>query len=963
MHGFKKTNEYPIPELDGTLQEYTHEKTGLELVWLERDEENKTFAIAFETLPSDDTGVFHILEHSTLCGSEKYPVKEPFVELMKFSMNTFLNAMTFPDKTVYPISSKNDKDYMNLVSVYLDAVFNPMIYEKSEIFGQEGWHYEFGEDGSVCYNGVVFNEMKGVYSDPDELAETAINEALFPDTPYHCSYGGDPACIPDLTYDKFLEAHRKFYSPSNAYVFVDGSVNIEAVLELLDSEYLKNYEKGERLAPPAVQSPIKNEVNTRFQVSSASEEEGATRLVLGNVIGTYSEREKIIGMEILAEILCGSNEAPLSLAVLESGLAEDINMSVEEDLIQPYVKLELKNIPDGKVSQASELVKSTLEHVADQGIDRELLDAAIANMEFRMMERDYGEYPQGLVLCFQTLGSWLYGGSPAANLQVGDVFKSLKERALDGYFENLIDEILVSNPHNCKVVMSPSHTLGEEREAAEINRLTRELDALEEVDIEKLYHAQEALAEWQMSEDEPEKLAMMPELKLSDIDTKPEQIPSEITEFGGVQIIKHPIGHNGICYINLYFGVNGLGEEELSQLSLICDLLGKLDTSIYSTAKLTNLIRTTYGQLQFSVSGFAHENEIKTCQTKLCASFSTLTENVDRAIELALHILTETKFDNSSAIIDITRQRFLEMYQEINMSGSMAALSRLAASSSAVGVVNECTSGIAYYQYLKATVRDDDFSGLPKLIARVIDRDNLVASFTGDIPKLTGSAFDDIPSHEGSVNGSANSETGSTSECESIKPWGTLREGIVIPSDISFAALGANLVNEGSKFSSIMMLASHIISLEYLWNVIRVQGGAYGTGLTISETGFCGCYSYRDPSAAESLRAYQRTGEYLLEVAKSGADLEGAIIGTIASASPLLTTRMKGMNADANYFKGVSYDTLCERRRQILECTCEDLKEDGETLMRVLGDKAGICVIGSSDQIDACDGIDQVVSL
>jgi presequence protease len=951
-YGFIKTREIPIKELDAVLCQYTHEKTGLELIWINRKEENKTFSIAFETLPENDTGVFHILEHSTLCGSDKYPVKEPFVELMKNSMNTFLNAMTFPDKTVYPISSKNNKDFMNLVSVYLDAVFAPSIYHKPEIFRQEGWHYEFDEEGNVCYNGVVFNEMKGVYSDPDELTENAMTEALFPDTPYHYAYGGDPAKIPDLTYEEFLNIHRRFYSPSNAYVVLDGDIDIDAVLKLLDEEYLSKHEKTERLAPPPIQKPVnKGLVESKYEVSCEEEEVGTARLIFGNVIGDYSEREKFVAMEILSEILCGNNQSPLCKAVLEAEIAEDVIMSVQGEVLQPYTKIELRNMNAEDEQKAEEIVYSVLKETAEKGIDRELLNSTIANAEFRMKERDYSEYPQGLMLCFQVLDSILYGGAPEANLEVDKLFENLKVKAEKGYFEELIKEILINNPHKCKILLAPSHTLGEERAEAEINRMGAELDALSEEDVQKLVDEQKSLIEWQTSEDTPETLALMPTLTLSDIDSKPENVPSEISVINDITVIKHPIAHNGLCYCNLYFDVDNFSEEELSALSFLCELFGKLDTDKYSAEKLTNEIREIFGSLEFSIMPFAGENETLTCKTKLCASFSTMSENLNKAILLAIHILQSTKLTDGSQILNIIRQKKIELSQEIMMSGSSAALGRLSAGTTVSGVVSECTSGIAYYQYLKTLDKKENFDYLNALKDYVLCKDKLTVSFTGDIPEIDFEPFKAFPVSE------------TEKEAESLKPWGALCEGVAIPSDVSFAAMGGNIVSHGGKFSSKISLASHIISLDYLWNVVRVQGGAYGTGLSIRESGFCGCYSYRDPSAASSLDAFSHIGEFLEEALEEDEDLTGAIIGTIADASPLLSVRMKGQNADALYFKNVSYDDLCGRRQKLLNCTAKDFMPVAQQLTDTMQKDCGICVIGSKEQIEECGCIDKIISL
>ena len=1117
IHGFEQLAQTPVKELDAVLCRYKHERTGLELVWLKRDEENKTFGIAFKTLPDNDTGVFHILEHSLLCGSDKYPVKELFVELMKSSMNTFLNAMTFPDKTVYPVSSRNSKDFMNLVSVYLDAVFAPAIYHRPEIFRQEGWHYEFDEDGSVCYNGVVFNEMKGAYSDPDELTESALTQALFPDTAYHYAYGGDPARIPDLTYEDFLSTHRKFYSPANAFVFLDGDVDLDAVLELLDDEYLSHMDPGEKIEGPAKQAPVRQGAHVgaeqganqtaqeapdqpaegatqtaqvganqaeepsaeseflkiEYEVASEEEEQGSARLILGGVIGDFSEREKIVAMQILSDMLCGNNHAPLSKAVLESGLAEDAVMTVQSELLQPYVKLELRNMRSEDAEQAQALVQTVLSDIATNGIDEQALESAISNAKFRMQERDFDEDPQGVCLFLQIMESWLYGGDPSANLEVGPLFESLELKAGQGFFETLVEEILLNNRHSCKILLLPSHDLGERRAEAEMQRMGAELDSMTEEDLQRLYDEQNALTEWQMSEDEPEALSAVPSLELSDVDTEPEYIPTEVSyavsdeaseKFSGVEsdkesknasdeisaealkntsdeaseeasckdgilILKHQIGHNGVCYCNMYFDINGLSETEYSQTALLCELLGKLETSEYSSEELANAVRRTFGALDFSVAAFAKENETDTCKAKLCVSYSTLKENAEQAQALALHILRETQFDNVSAIMSIVRQRRFELYQEILMSGSLVALRRLTAGSTVAGVIGECSGGIKYYQYLKSldacesrgsndaidsvdsressgacdllkfcesressstcdSLRscesDETFAFLPELAQRIFCRSGLTVSYTGDISGLYSEKQDanekqSAPEAHDTKNARNANEKQSTFEaidvsdafadlplgntedkiCQ-IKPWGKLNEGFAIPSDVAYAVKGGNIKDCGGTFSGQMALAGHIISLYYLWNEVRVQGGAYGAGFVVRETGFCGGYSYRDPSAGESLDTFGESGAFLAEALQPDTDLAGDIIGTISDASPLLSVRSKGQRADALFFSGISYEDLRARRAKLLSSTPAELVEIAKLFDRTLKEASSTCVIGPKEQLEACEGIEEI---
>ncbi len=942
IHGFIKTNEQVVGELDATMISYRHERTGLEVIWLSRDEENKTFGIAFETLPENDTGVFHILEHSVLCGSDRYPLKEPFVALMKSSMNTFLNAMTYPDKTLYPISSRNGKDFMNLISVYLDAVFAPLIYRKPEIFRQEGWHCAFDEDGSACFNGVVYNEMKGVYSDPDEICDYAINRALFPDTPYRFDYGGDPVHIPELTYEAFLDAHRRFYSPSNACVFLDGRLDINAVLKLLDEDYLRVLPVGARIAPPPLQAPVNaGLVRAEYEVATPEEEEGQARLILSNVICDCSEREKIIATDILCDLLCESNHSPLSRVLLQSGLVEDVNMSVQDDLMQPYVKLEMKNLKKEDADRVEALVHDTLTRIAQDGIDAAMLDAAIANTEFKMKERNYGSYPQGIILCMQVLGSRLHGLDPAAELEVNALFESLRKKAREGCFEALIRDVLLGNPHGCKLLLLPSHTLGEVRSEAEAQRVTGRLSVLSEAEVKALKNEEAQLIAWQQSEDSAE----MPALTLGDIDAEPDIDPSEVRDINGLRVLLHPIAHNGICYCRIYFDVNGLTEAQLSDLSLLCYLLGKLDTGKYSAAELVNLTRSTFGSFGYFVTGYAADGDAKDNNVKLVAFFSTLSENVDAALELLIHILRETKLDDTAAIHEIIRQHRLDLYNLVLMRGSMAAASRIRAAYSVDGVVDECCGGINYYKYLKSLDRAEDFTHLRSLADRLLSRKNLVMSFTGDIPELSLKALDAFPEMRLQAFDAV------------LVPWGAVHEGIVIPSDVAFAARGGNILANGGSYDSRMALAAHIISLDYLWNRVRVQGGAYGVQLGVSDVGICSCTSFRDPSAARSLDVYAHCGEYLDEAMQRETDLTGAIIGTVSDASPQLSYSLRGRREDARYLKHVSADMLRRRRRELLGTKPADLQRIAAMLTSALNEGESVCVIGAREQIEACEGL------
>lgn len=954
--GFTVNKVTQLSELSAELYQMTHDKTGLELVWLKRDEENKTFGIAFETLPWDDTGVFHILEHSVLCGSDKYPVKEPFVELMKSSMNTFLNALTFSDKTFYPISSRNNKDFINLMRVYLDAVFCPLIYSKPEIFYQEGWHYEIDENNDISYKGVVFNEMKGAFASADELAVNNLSRTLFPDSPYRFVSGGDPAAIPDLTYEKFAESHKRFYAPSNAYVFLDGDIDIEEVLGILDNEYLHGYEKTERMAPPPMQKAVCGESEDFYELSDGEELEGKVRLSFGKVIGTFEEREKLIAAQVLAEVLCGSNQSPLSKAVLNEGLAEKVTIGINDGILQPWLMLDIKNLRKEDIERVQELITEQLTKLAQNGLDHEQIEAVMANAEFKMRERDYGYYPQGIIYGFSALETWLYGGDPAANLEVGDLFVKLKEKMNNGYFEQLIKDLLLENPHSAKSVLYPSYTAGEERRKKEQERIEREAQAWTEQEKASVAERQNKLILWQESRDTPEVLATVPQLSIEDIPSQPERIPTETTEIAGIPVIVHELHTGGIAYVSLYFDADCCTEEELSCLSFACSLLGESDTSEHTAEEIINRTRKLCGNFAVYPCTYIVGGKLDNVAVKLCVSFSALENNLSEALAHITEILTKSRFDAELAY-DILHQIKMDIFQRTVMSGNSVGLSRITAQLSPAGVVDDNIEGISYYQWLKKADEDRDFASLNVkmngLLQQLINKKCLTLSVSGltaeSIATFTKAVADIIPER-------------TVLPKTELKPWGKRKEGIAIPADISFAVLGGNINENGGSYCGQMQLAAQIISLGYLWNVIRVQGGAYGTGMISRTSGLNACYSYRDPNGTQTLERYRDCAAFLREFAQSGEDFTGFIIGAVANASPLMTPKAKARVGDEHYFSHVTWEERCERRKQLLSATAQDMLAIADMLEKTFDD-GGICLVGDKEQLDKCKELECIITL
>ncbi len=962
LHGFVVKNVRNLTELDGKIWEAEHEKSGARLVWLDREEENKTFGIAFRTTPENDTGVFHILEHSVLCGSERYPLKDPFVELMKNSLKTYLNALTFPDKTFYPVSSRNPKDFVNLLRVYMDAVLHPRIYQCPEIFQQEGWHYEFGPDGKVSYQGVVLNEMKGAFSSPDTLLQRELSRQLFPDNCYRYVSGGDPAHIPDLSYAQFLEYHRRFYHPSNAYIFLDGRLDLEQVLSILDKEYLCTYSREENTPEIPMQSPVKS-APVRICYESAPNEptEGRTRLAFGYVLGGYTCRQEAVAASVLADALCGSNDAPLKRCLLSAGLAGDVQVQVNDSLQQSFVTLEAMYLDEGRVDEVRTAITEELSRLVREGLDHGHIAASLANMEFQMRCRNFGSMPQGLGLGMTVLGSWLYGGDPAADLEVGELFVHLNRGLEEGYFEKLLERVFLQNPHTCEVLLVPSAMAGQERQERESTRLQREQESWSEAQKSTLLAQQEKRLAWQSAPDTPEALSTLPRLSLADISPRPEEIPTLTEELDGLPLLRHPLSTGGVDYVNLYFEVSDLEADQIPGLSFLCTLLGELDTHRYAAMELQRLSRLNFGGLRFSVETYGKPNQPERCRTFLCASFSAVEGKLPQAVSLVTEILTGTKFDNAQRIRELLRQIVAGMEPGIAAGGTNFAMMRVAAGSAAAGTVQEYAGGITYYRWLKTLERSFESCAaelqrdLERLCATVAVTGRLTVSVTGQDEKaadtLKKELLDKLPAAP------------RTEPVCVIAPWGLRREGIIVPADVSFTVMGGNLFPYGGSFNGSAPVLGKVMTLGYLWGAVRVQGGAYGTGFGLGDNGSVCFYSYRDPNAPRSLGCYRQAPAFIRQLPGLVPDLTDFIIGAVAESEPYMMPQNQGKVADSWYWKGVTYEDRCNRRKELLSTTPTDLAAFADPLEK-LAENAGICVIGSREQIEACQAeLDQVFPL
>ena len=874
LHGFIIENERHSDELRGTLWQMKHEKTGAELIWLDNGEANKLFSVGFKTIPWDDTGVFHILEHSVLCGSDRYPVKEPFLDLLKSSMNTFLNAMTFADKTLYPVSSRNEQDFINLTRVYLDAVFSPAIYHNPNIFRQEGWHYEIrNKDENPTFKGVVFNEMKGAFANVDSLIEHGIGRMLFPDNCYGFESGGDPEKIPDLTYERFLEAHSEFYHPTNAKIYLDGAVPLDKVLEIIDEEYLSKYERSDRKHEIPLQTPIKSASNVDYyEIGKDEDEKQKSHMAIGKILCDYTDRKKTMAVDMLSSYLTGTNEAPIKKAILEKGLAQDVYLYVDDSVLQPYFVLGIRNTEYENREEIMKVLRETAQKLLDDGLDKEELSATLNMFEFHLREM---REPKALARNIVALTSWLHGGDPMMYLENDKVLSQLRAELETDYFEKLISELFLDENGMAIQYFLPSKTKGDQTRAKEHQRLSNAKSSWTDEQTEKYIAENAELDKWQHDPDSPEAVKTLPVLSLSDVSEKPEWTKTEMTDANGVDVMYHPVASNGVVHGRLYFDISDFGLDDMTKLSFVTDLIGELPTKNYSVTDLAREIKKNIGSHSFGIDIYSVKDHPEFCRPYLRVSFSALKARVPRAVELLCEMMQNTVFDDDKMIKDVLMQEIDGMNHSILSRGNVYAMRRTLTGVSASNAVGEKVYGFDCYREMSAFSSEfaskiDDFKKFAKdSVKKIFVTSRLKMSQTSTELDYDALSFAD------------KLEKGVKCGTEYMRialDKKQKKEAVIIPAGISFAASGGMLSEYGRKYGGALKVLSSILSYGYLWNEIRVKGGAYGCGFRAGETGSLSFYSYRDPNPVNSMNVYKNTSQFIREFCNSDESVEKYII-------------------------------------------------------------------------------------
>jgi len=941
LHGFTVDRVRQVAELSANLVEMSHDKTGAQLVWVDNGESNKLFSIAFKTLPEDSTGVFHILEHSVLCGSDKFPVKEPFVELLKSSMNTFLNAMTFPDKTMYPVSSRNDQDFMNLTEVYLDAVFAPAIRHNKNIFYQEGWHVEMETaDATPTYKGVVFNEMKGAMSSVDEVIMEGMLAAAYPDTCYGYNSGGDPRVIPELTYEKYMSMYNRYYHPSNSRIWLDGAVPLDRVVTMID-EYLSRFERSEEKHVIAMQEPRACEKTQYYEVSEADGTDNKAMLTLGKIIGTWQDVTRCYAADILADAIAGSNEAPLKRAVMSAGLCQDMSMEAESSIAQPGMMLTVKNIDPANAPAIRELIRKTCLELCEKGIDKTDLMASINRYEFRVREPNE---PAGLMRNIMALNTWLHDGDPLTYLVYDEAFAELREMVENGGFEKLLYELLVKEDDMVVLHTLPSTTLGEEMRAEEAAKLEAISAKWTEEDKADVLDLNEKLHAWQQTADTPEQLATLPVLDLSEVSPDPMLLHTEESEQDGVTVLYHKAATNGIVHLNYYFRLTDCTLPELTALKGLDALLGKLPTKHHSAAELQQTIKLHLGRLNFSLECKERAKCTDAAIPVLRVVCSVMADKVALAKDLIHEILTETDFTQVEKIREIVLQQAEYARQFCIGGGHVLALKAALSHYSASGAAEEAMQGYTSVKHgLDLAANFDGKIGAvvalaENKLAAAVCKARLVLSVTANEPIDVAPILADYP---------AGTPVPATTAYTTDVP---MKRGIRIPAQIGYGVLASDL---GREWDDSGRVAANILSLGYLWNVIRVQGGAYGCGLRLGPNA-AAAYSYRDPTPARSLQMYRGAADFLREFVASGERIDKFVISTISETEPLMSPRDEGAVADGRWFAGRTEAELRQQRAEILATDGEKLLSWCAALEHMAATGA-VAVVAHDEALKACE--------
>lgn len=962
IHGlaeYEILDEHRVEDVQSDGFILRHKKSGARIAILSNNDDNKVFYIGFRTPPEDETGVPHIIEHTTLCGSKKFPVKDPFIELAKGSLNTFLNAMTYPDKTVYPVASCNDQDFKNLMDVYLDAVFNPNITKYEEIFKQEGWHYELtGKDDELKINGVVYNEMKGAYSSPDEVLSSQIYRSLFPDNTYSKDSGGNPEYIPKLTYEAYLDFYHKYYHPSNSYIYLYGDMDVVERLEWLDKEYLSLYDykkvNSEINKQPAFDK-IKN-VEAQYSITMDDSQENKTYLSYNRVVGDTLDEMLYQAFDVLDYALVSSPGAPVKQALIDAGIGDDVYGSYDAGILQPVFSFVAKNANASQADEFESIIENTLKEVVKTGINKEALLAGINSSEFKFREADFGQFPKGLLFGLNCLDSWLFDDmKPFIHLECLGTFAKLRKAVDTDYFEKLIQEYLLDNTHGSSVTVKPKRGLGNEREEALAKELSDYKASLSDEEIKKLIEDTEHLKKYQEEPSSDEDLRKLPMLTRADMKKNAMPFSNIEDELLDVKVVRHDIESNGIDYISFLFDAGDFAQSELGYLGFFTNALGLVSTEKYSYTDLANATNIYTGGISTGTASHPDIKDRNNFVFKFEVKLKVLEKNLDKALELMEQMLLTSDFTDTKRLGELVAQIKARLQANLSSSGHLVAAMRSMSSFSRYALYQDELKGIAFYRsicHIEKELSESPKSVSDKLAAiakKLFARNRMLISFTGN-NEAYGNAK---PSLEKVIAGF---DKMSAIANQAEVHFNTAKEAFIDASQIQYVAKTGDFICEGYEYTGALRLLRIILSYDYLWINVRVKGGAYGCMNTFLRSGESYFVSYRDPNLSDTLDVYDKIPEYIKSFSPDERDMTKYIIGTFSALDTPMNPEAKGSRSLSAYLEGITYEQIQKERNEILNAQPEDIRRLADLVEAVLK-KDSICVIGNENMIKESAGL------
>ena len=945
-----------IKELRSKATLCRHKKTGAKVILMENEDENKVFYIGFRTTPRESTGVSHILEHSVLCGSKNFPVKDPFIELAKGSLNTFLNAMTYPDKTVYPVASCNDKDFQNLMHIYLDAVFYPNIYNHDMTFKQEGWHYEMEDmESDLTINGVVYNEMKGAFSSPDDVLEREILNSLFPDNAYSEESGGDPDHIPELTYEHYLDMHRTYYHPSNSYIYLYGNMNMAEKLMFIDKNYLSAFEKLEMDTDIKPQKPFlePKEIRKQYSVSEGEELEENTYLSYNIAMENNLNPEHYLAFQILDYVLCSAPGAPVKQALLDAGIGKDVYGFYDNGVMQPYFSLVSKNTDESKKEEFVSVIENKLQQLVAEGLDKKSLTAALNYYEFKYREGDYGSYPPGLMYGLQILDSWLYDENlPFIHVEAEDTFKFLRDKIETDYYETLIKNYLLDNTHKTVLIVEPVENLAEKKEKDLYDKLQAYKASLSDTEIEKIVADTAALLEFQETEDSPEDLECIPVLKKEDIKKETAKLFNEEKKIGDVVSLYHDIFTNGISYFRFMFSAMQVPTEYLTYFGLFKHIIGLVDTEKYSYSGLFHEIHIETGGMVPVVNLYTDSKDLSKCNVYFEWKVKTLESKLQEAYDLSKEVLLHSVFKDEKRLYEIIAELKSRMQSDMTSSGHQVAMGRAASYFSKAAAISNEMNGIPLYRLVSDIEKNyeekkDELKEKLQNICKFLFRpENLMFDFTGS--KEAYDSFADIVSEFASELYTC--EMAGEGFCVVTEKK---NEAFMTAGQVQYVAKAGNFLKKGLPYTGALRMLKVIMGYDYLWNQVRVKGGAYGCMSGFSKNGDSFFVSYRDPNLVKTLDVYSGAVDYLRNFTGDERTMTQYLIGSIGDLDTPLTPQSKGLRSLSAYMTKQTEEDFQKERDELLATNEETIRGLAEYVESFLEDDC-ICVVGAAAKVKEC---------